>query len=546
MTMNNNDHVIFNGEHHPYLTSSSQDLDLQKIANVLRNCEENCCVIKLWIPKLVVRSYGKERRFFCPPPIISLSGNGWAFNKTQLIYNLSNYREELQNKLWNATPQTSATDSEIKRIKTLFNKIPDLPLAMVLKVGINNGTTPFCAAVEDSKNSKMIKTLFISSTDRRQYFKLSCEITQYLGPSTLFPARIIGNFESSEIRVISKPAKRQSARTSDAAYVNLKSGMQVALFCRKKTSSVPIRYLYAEEPIIIPSTDRWSSFYIYAVDTDENADLEKAFVIRQGFIYYNHVVRIVDAVTGVSTPNLILRKVEKNVVQISVQTNEPVAMLQRVAFQFCDTASSYFAISGNSIIQQNTHVISSEAHEAEDCIAWTITNSEYIEFKYFETMGPTVEQITPFPFIKSAQLEGIHENNNTVIEFYGINLGRHLSVYFGLVSSEIISVNCSYIRCFVPSLADVGQYSQMGIHKTSKNQSYQVPISLIRNDGVVYPTDIEFEYSTYSAGKIGKIVNKNPLKFTGNNEEEENEPPSQFEEEPLTNNEESEEDEEEV
>uniref|UniRef100_A0A914Z839 Uncharacterized protein n=1 Tax=Panagrolaimus superbus TaxID=310955 RepID=A0A914Z839_9BILA len=512
--MNNND--ILNGEH-PYL-NTSQDLDLQKVANVLKNSDENCCCIRLWHPKLVARSYGKEKRLFCPPPIISLMGNGWNSNRIEMRTNLSTYREQLQNTLWHAEAD-GAPAEETKRLKTLLNKVPDLPLNLTLKVGINDGTTPFVASLE---KETMVKCLFISSVDRRRYFKLSCEFTQYLGPSTIYPTRFIGKFESSEIRVVSKPPKKHTVRAYDSAYISLKSGNQVALFIRTRSQAVSTRFLCVDDPILVASSDHWSSFYIYAVDTDENADSEKTFAIRQGFICYNHVVRLVDALTGISTPNLILRKVDKNFIQVAPQSkNESVAMMQRVSFQFCDTASSYFGICGNSVIQQTAEIIGHEAHGSTDAIAWYITNSEYIEYKYFEAMGPTLEPIAPVPFIKTAQLEGVQENN-TVIELYGINLGQHLSVYFGLSLSHVTFVNSSYIRCHVPPLLEVLKYSEMEVHKITRNGSHQVPITLIRKDGVVYPTGIEFQYSTFSAGEIGKIVYKNPLNVDDNNAEEEN------------------------
>ena len=34
--------------------------------------------ISLQYPKIVQKSYGKEKRFICPPPLIEVLGNAWA------------------------------------------------------------------------------------------------------------------------------------------------------------------------------------------------------------------------------------------------------------------------------------------------------------------------------------------------------------------------------------------------------------------------------------------------------------------------------------
>uniref|UniRef100_A0AC35GJD8 Uncharacterized protein n=1 Tax=Panagrolaimus sp. PS1159 TaxID=55785 RepID=A0AC35GJD8_9BILA len=347
---------------------------------------------------------------------------------------MSNYRQQLHNAYTTNDPPPSM--EEEKRLRELLSQIPALPLRLNLNVGINDGTTPFIVTIQDKV---MARSLFISSVDRRRYFKLGCEISEYLGPTTLYPARFIGKFESSEIRVVSKPPKKQNVRAADSSYICLKSGMQVALFNRARSQGISTRYLHVEEPNFIASLDHWSSFYIYAVNTDENSYSDNTFISRQGVIYYNHVVRLVDVLTGISSPNLILRRVEKNLIQVAPeQMNEPVAMLQRVAFQFCDTASTYFGLSGTSIVQFQVPVLSHQAHESRDCVSWSITNCELIEFKFFEVMGPTSQPVSPIPFIKTAQLEGVQEHN-AIIEFSGTNLGPHLSVYFGLFSSTVIS-----------------------------------------------------------------------------------------------------------
>ena len=69
--------------------------------------------------------------------------------------------------------------------------------------------------------------------------------------------------------------------------------------------------------------------------------------------FLGDVIRLVDATTGVSTPNLFLRKIEGKHIQLAPQaTKEVVAQLQPAALQFCDSENSYFGFGLNGMVKK--------------------------------------------------------------------------------------------------------------------------------------------------------------------------------------------------
>ena len=139
--------------------------------------------------KVAQKSYGNEKRFFCPPPCIYLYGDGWR-----------NKREEL----------LRMGDSEQGSQLCAFIGIGNSDLDMQ-QLDLNG--RHYCAA----------KTLFISDSDKRKHFQLSLKMFYGNGSD-------IGVFHSKRIKVISKPSKKkQSLKNADLC---IASGTKIALFNR--------------------------------------------------------------------------------------------------------------------------------------------------------------------------------------------------------------------------------------------------------------------------------------------------------------------------
>lgn len=138
--------------------------------------------------KVAQKSYGNEKRFFCPPPCIYLLGDGWA-NRRAL------------------TQRTSAAN----------NTTTELDGQVCAFIGIGNSELEVQPLDFNGKNYCAAKTLYISDSDKRKHFMLS--VKMFFGgihPGDDRGLNDIGTFLSKRIKVISKPSKKkQSLKNTD-------------------------------------------------------------------------------------------------------------------------------------------------------------------------------------------------------------------------------------------------------------------------------------------------------------------------------------------
>jgi len=132
--------------------------------------DRNDLVLVILHAKVAQKSYGTEKRFFCPPPCVYLFGKGWKLRQQQLL------REGV-----------TETNSQMSAFIGIGSADQDLqPLDL-------NNIKQYCAA----------KTLFISDSDKRKHFMLMVRMFYNNGYD-------IGTFHSKRIKVISKPSKKNN------------------------------------------------------------------------------------------------------------------------------------------------------------------------------------------------------------------------------------------------------------------------------------------------------------------------------------------------
>lgn len=133
--------------------------------------------------KVAQKSYGNEKRFFCPPPCIYLLGDGWARRREKMI------QEAIRN---NCSEQEAQVCAQVNAF-----------------IGIGNSEQEMQQLDFNGKNYCAAKTLYISDSDKRKHFMLTV--------SAMYGNRAnIGTFHSKRIKVISKPSKKkQSLKNTD-------------------------------------------------------------------------------------------------------------------------------------------------------------------------------------------------------------------------------------------------------------------------------------------------------------------------------------------
>ncbi|XP_069372088.1 recombining binding protein suppressor of hairless-like protein isoform X2 [Paralichthys olivaceus] len=399
--------------------------------------------------KVAQKSYGNEKRFFCPPPCVYIRGHGWKVMQDHLKaagYGDSVYR------MCGYMCLDNSSQSQADTFKLVFDEQPD--------------STMFACA----------KSLFISDQDKRKHFRLLLRL--FLGNR-----QEVGSFQSRLIKVISKPSqKRQSMKNVDLC---ISSCSRVALFNRLRSQTVSTRYLSVDRGAFVASARQWTAFTITMVE-DQSAN-QGDFVLSEGFICYGAVVQLVCTESGVALPPMVIRKVNKQHAILDV--DEPVSQLHKCAFQFRDDPQAYLCLSNDSIIQ---YLAPSSLRDPSrvvlnDGSCWTIIGVEMVEFTFNEGLACVQTPVSPFPVIIGLEVNG--GGHVAMMEIHGENFSPHLKVWFGNSEAETMFKSPKSLLCVVP---DVSVFSDGW---RSLRRVITVPLSLIRLDGLIYRTSFSFTYT---------------------------------------------------
>ncbi|GAA6230618.1 recombining binding protein suppressor of hairless-like protein isoform X3 [Lates japonicus] len=400
--------------------------------------------------KVAQKSYGNEKRFFCPPPCVYISGHGWRVMQDHLKaagYGDSVYR------VYGYMCLDSSSQSQADTFKLVFDEQP-------------NSRQMFACA----------KSLFISDQDKRKHFRLLLRL--FLGNR-----QEVGSFQSRMIKVISKPSqKRQSMKNADLC---ISSCSRVALFNRLRSQTVSTRYLSVDRGAFVASARQWTAFTITMVE-DQRAD-QGDFVLSEGFICYGCVVQLVCTESGVALPPMVIRKVNKQHAILDV--DEPVSQLHKCAFQFRDSPHTYLCLSNDTIIQYQapSSVKDPSRVVLNDGSCWTIIGVETVEFTFNQGLACIQTPVSPFPVITGLEVNG--GGHVAMLEVQGENFSPHLKVWFGNSEAETMFKSPKSLLCVVP---DVSVFSDGW---RCLRRIITVPLSLIRLDGLIYRTTFSFTYS---------------------------------------------------
>ncbi|KAM8995465.1 recombining binding protein suppressor of hairless-like protein isoform 2-T2 [Ara ararauna] len=428
--------------------------------------------------KVAQKSYGNEKRFFCPPPCVYLSGPGWKLKQEQMK---ARDPGDAGFQVCGYMGLDSMGSSLMETQKLSFEEQPD------------------------AKGFGCAKALYISDADKRKHFRLVLKLFFSNGQE-------IGTFHSKLIKVISKPSqKKQSLKNTDLC---ISSGSKVSLFNRLRSQTVSTRYLSVEGGAFIASARQWAAFTLHLAN--EHCTRSE-FPLREGYIRYGSVVQLVCTATGIALPPLvslhpcgrqaqgpgcsehrvpsqgccccpqIIRKVMKQYAVLDV--DEPISQLHKCAFQFQGSDHMYLCLSTEKVIQFQASPCPKEANREllNDGSCWTIIGTETVEYTFSESLACIREPVSPVPLITALQLTG--GGDVAMLEVQGEYFHTHLKVWFGDVEAETMHRSPKSLMCVVP---DVSAFSS---DWRWLQYPITVPLLLIRDDGLIYSSSFTFTYT---------------------------------------------------
>ncbi|KFO97931.1 Recombining binding protein suppressor of hairless-like, partial [Calypte anna] len=396
--------------------------------------------------KVAQKSYGNEKRFFCPPPCVYLSGPGWKLKQEQIKCSLKGH--------YYVRPC-----GVVGRVRKVGGAGLELPAAS------------FCPW----QGFGCAKALYISDADKRKHFRLVLKLFFSNGQE-------IGTFHSKLIKVISKPSqKKQSLKNTDLC---ISSGSKVSLFNRLRSQTVSTRYLSVEGGAFIASARQWAAFTLHLAD---ERCARSEFPLREGYIRYGSVVQLVCTATGITLPPLIIRKVTKQYAMLDV--DEPISQLHKCAFQFQGSDRMYLCLSTEKVIQFQASPCPKETNREllNDGSCWTIIGTEVVEYTFSESLACIHQPVSPVPLISALQLTG--GGDVAMLEVQGEYFHAHLKVWFGDVEAETMYRGPKSLVCVVPDV------SAFGSDWRWLRYPITVPLLLIRDDGLIYSSSFTFTYT---------------------------------------------------
>ncbi|KAI8373100.1 beta-trefoil DNA-binding domain-containing protein [Radiomyces spectabilis] len=324
------------------------------------------------------KSYGSEKRFLCPPPIVSIKGD---FHDQPLV-SMSVICDGANEK---PTEQHTLLDEHMQgSFKYLHASGVTKSKQFYLKVDLRPN-------VHNNSNNNATNASHPSSPS----------------PGT----KPYATFLSMPISLISKPSKK-TAKARNISTCFLANSM-VALYNRINSQTVRTKYMTSEKGRLCGKASSWSAFKILVLQQPQNHNHGR--MIRSyappsqtpAHITYGTEIILEDVNTGVTSPPLILRKVEKG--HIASCSFAPMNQMQKVALQLsssvgkepmylsCDRVSP--SCQGDVVDDANNNYAHSatiwldffrsrclaDGKEAvDDFLCWTIVGVSRFEYTYAE------------------------------------------------------------------------------------------------------------------------------------------------------------------
>ncbi|KAI9271678.1 beta-trefoil DNA-binding domain-containing protein, partial [Phascolomyces articulosus] len=446
------------------------------------------------------KSYGSEKRFLCPPPIVSINQN-------------------------ESHPLVSMAVVCENGDRFLEQKIP-----------------------LDEENRGSFKYLHVTGTAKAKQFYLRVSLSQNNNNnnnSTTSLQQPYVTFFSNPISIISKPSKKTSKARNVSSCIT--SNSPVSLFNRINSQTVRTKYMTTENGQLCAKNSTWTPFDVLVVRQPATQSVDEVMSSHQQqpqHTSYNHnnsngnnnnnnnnnsnnnnggnvavtygcEIVLKDAQTGTTSPPMIIRKVDKG--RIAPSACGPVSQMQKIALQLVSDGGPpvYLSASGKAIMQPTSSSSSTSAtwldfspskmvvdkpgqepsERVDDYLCWTIVASTTTNQPSPPPSPP--RRIMPLPMITSTEydanthrldLVGQHLIQATVGRLFDFCLGSQgpLQVH---IQQEETTAGTMHLSIDLPPTQDllVANHDVL-ISRKDGSRYLELPLVLKRHDGTVYTT----------------------------------------------------------
>ncbi|KAI9303422.1 beta-trefoil DNA-binding domain-containing protein [Cunninghamella echinulata] len=238
--------------------------------------------------------------------------------------------------------------------------------------------------LDENKNGSF-KYLHVTGTAKTKQFSLKVNMNHpsphhHHTNNSLYPP--FATFFSSPISIISKPSKKTSKARNVSTCIFTTS--QISLFNRINSQTVRTKYLTSEKDQLCAKNATWSAFDIILV-RQPTTSAQNALSQNHHHYHHHHQPSITtagvpltygteiilkDSQTGICSPNVIIRKVDKSC--ISLHATGPVSQMQKIALQLASTVDT--ADQPPLYLSANGHVMNESTTTATTATTTTTDN----------------------------------------------------------------------------------------------------------------------------------------------------------------------------
>ncbi|KAG0303284.1 hypothetical protein BGZ98_006821 [Dissophora globulifera] len=357
------------------------------------------------------KSYGSEKRFLCPPPIVNI--------------------------------QAPQGDS-----KSALSSKPQVTMSVICENDSNN-TLGQRSTLEDD-HTGTFRYLYVTGSAKAKSFQLKLQV---YGRACLPNGFLSSNsaasegeegvvntadlpepyaiFDSAPIAIISKPSKK-TAKARNVSSCIL-AGSLVSLFNRINSQTVRTKYMSVQDGEFCARNSTWSSFSVTIVSNGPSNNPSGLMGSPKSHhrpsalqscspITYGAEIILTETATGLQSDRLIVCKVENG--RIQENATGPICQMQKVALMSTqrnkDGEAVYLSAVGNdhqvgrymdhststkTVLKYQPSTMSGGNTDimkpgSDDFLCWTIVGISKFEYTYFESLpadSDAYHPITPFP-----------------------------------------------------------------------------------------------------------------------------------------------------